>query len=89
MTHIFLSVCTSCALIICFSVGRPPGTLGEWYSFSVSFFLRGRELFSFGNDFTGSRGHTHVIGSSFGQQYIALDIICTIAQVYDSVQQAR
>ena len=39
--------------------GEPARTQGVWYSFGIS---RGRgELFSFGNDFTGPRGHTHGI----------------------------
>ena len=42
-----------------------------WY-----FFLpRGGGEFSFGNDFTGPRGHNHGICSGFGQRYIALDEI--------------
>ena len=43
------------------------------YSFGISYFPhRGRELFSFGNDFAGPQGHTHGICLSFGQRYISL-----------------
>ena len=49
-------------------MGRPPGhprgTQGECYSFGISFLpCGGGELFSFGNDFAGPRGHTHGICS--------------------------
>ena len=72
----FLSV-NSYALIIYFLMGRPlghpegtHGNSGEIVKFFKFYFSRG-ELFSFGNDFAGPRGHTHWIGSSFGQQCIA------------------
>ena len=69
------------ALIICLLVGRPlrhpwgthgnPGAMVQfWYFF---FSRRGWELFSFGNDFAGPRGHSHGICTGFGQRNIALD----------------
>ena len=48
-----------------------PGGNGTVLVFLFS--QRGGELFSFGNDFAGPRGHTHGICLSFGQRYIALD----------------
>ena len=62
-------------------MGHSPRQPGETHGypegmvqFGYFFFPRGvGELFSFGNDFAGPRGHTHGICSSFGQQYIALD----------------
>ena len=45
-------------------LGEPTGTQVGRYSFGISFFsCEGGELFSFGNDFAGPRGHTHGICS--------------------------
>jgi len=44
--------------------GEPTGTQEEWYSLGISFSPRGREVVSFGNDFTGLREHTHRIYSN-------------------------
>ena len=44
--------------------GEPTGTQGEWHSFGIYFFpCGGEDLFSFGNDFAGPRGHTDGICS--------------------------
>ena len=51
------------ALAICFPEGRPPGHPGGDGTVLVLFSRDGGELFSFGNDFAGPRGHTHGICS--------------------------
>ena len=52
--------------------GHLLGTHGEWHSLGISFFPLGEgRFFSFGNDFAGSRGHTHGICSTFAHWYIA------------------